>query len=210
MIRHKKPGHMHTRTHACAHTEPPFPLFTKHGGGEGLSPLSPPLSQVSCRHLPHPTSSPPSDQRGCSRHQGARANTDKAGEAETYSKDTPGTLPAPSHTTTTQGGSGEQGRLSILIKMIPGTPPPKKKERRKASKAPLRSRHRQSSVGGRWGQSRQSDDSFLPILSASKSLAGLGLPPDSGFAPPGSSSACRQLARPLAWVLGDALLLPPF
>lgn len=51
--------------------------------------------------------------------------------------------------------------------------------------------------GGRWGQSRQSDDCFLPILSASKSLAGLGLPPDSGFSPPGPSSACQQLARPL-------------
>lgn len=45
-------------------------------------------------------------------------------------------------------------------------------------------------VGACWGQSRPSDACFLPILSASKSLAGLGLPPDSRFSPPGASSTC--------------------
>lgn len=50
--------------------------------------------------------------------------------------------------------------------------------------------------GGRcWGQICQSDDCFLTILSASKSLAGLGLPPGSGVSPPGPSSSCSLQLR---------------
>lgn len=76
---------------------------------------------------------------------------------------------------------------------------------RKASNAPLCSQHRQRRCGGCWGQSRQSDDCFLPILSASKGLAGLGLPPDSGFSPPGASSACWHGSRPLQLGLWEML-----
>ena len=49
---------------------------------------------------------------------------------------------------------------------------------------------------GCWGQiCCQSDDCFLPILSASKSLAEPGLPQDSGVSPPGPSSACPLQLR---------------
>lgn len=67
---------------------------------------------------------------------------------------------------------------------------------KKGQQSPVSSLQTERHGGGgwtHWGQCRQSDGCFLPILFASKSLAGLGLPPDSCFSPHGPSSACLRL-----------------
>lgn len=105
MSRHEKPGR--TLGTLAAPTSP----FHK-AGEEGVPFHSPPLAQDTQRPLPSPTSTPCADQRVCSGHQRDRANTGKAErprDAETHSKDSPGILAAPSHTTSTQGERGGEG-----------------------------------------------------------------------------------------------------
>lgn len=189
MSRHEKPGRVHV-----AHSQPPLPLSIKQGGRYPVS-LSTPRP-IDPQHRPPPTSTPCSDQRVCSRHQRDRANTGKAKrprDTETHSKDTPGILAAPSHTTTTQRESGGEGFHSHKDDTK------QKKDEERPAKPQLLSADR-AAWGWGWthrGQCRQSDGCFLPILFASKSLAGLGLPPDSCFSPHGPSSACLQPAPPL-------------
>lgn len=85
-------------------------------------------------------------------------------------------------------------------------PAAKKNKKKKLEERPVLCR-KDSTAWGAWGQSRQSEHCFLPILSASKSLAGLGLPPDSAFSPPGPSSACLQPPALSSSDLESALLL---
>lgn len=198
MIRHKKPGR---HTLACARThmqhthvhKPLLPLFPSVGR-RVIPSLSPPFSQVN-RVPPFPPFQTPTLMIREAAGTKEPAQTLTKQETQKQSKDTPGNLTAPSHTTTTGEGAG-WGRVFDSHK-----DDTRKKKKKKTMKKGQQSTSLLSAQterrGGCRGQSRQSDDCFLPILSASKSLAGLGLPPDSGFSPPGPSSACQQCTRPL-------------
>ena len=71
-----------------------------------------------------------------------------------------------------------------LIKKIPEKKKEEEERPAKRLSAPSKTEQRRAC----WGQSCQPDGRFLPIPSASKSLAGLGLPSNSGISPPGPSS----------------------
>lgn len=108
MIRHKKPGR---HTLACARThmqhthvhKPLLPLFPSVGR-RVIPSLSPPFSQVN-RVPPFPPFQTPTLIREAAGTK-EPAQTLTKQETQKQSKDTPGNLTAPSHTTTTGEGAG--------------------------------------------------------------------------------------------------------